>query len=231
MLKFGLVGGTGPAATVHYYLNIIQHLQTRKEDKHLPRLVIDSVDPVRIFNFVRTGDEKGLSAYLLETIQNLYQAGAKAAAFTGMTPHSVFKEVHALSPISLVHIMDGVIEDCRRLNFRKLLLVGSNKTMCGGFAAEPFLAAGIEVVIPNEQERNEIQHITEEEIEFGQKTEENVRHFIKLISHAAQRECTEAVVLANTDLPTYLAGEELSFKTLDPVVSHIRKISDAILSE
>lgn len=139
MLKFGLVGGTGPAATVHYYLKIIQHLQTRKEDKHLPRLVIDSVDPVRIFNFVRTGDEKGLSAYLLETIQNLYQAGAKAAAFTGMTPHSVFKEVHALSPISLVHIMDGVIEDCRRLNFRKLLLVGSNKTMCGGFAAEPFL--------------------------------------------------------------------------------------------
>lgn len=210
---------------------IIQHLQTRKEDKHLPRLVIDSVDPVRIFNFVRAGDEKGLSAYLLETIQNLYQAGAKAAAFTGMTPHSVFKEVQALSPISLVHIMDGVIEDCRRLNFRKLLLVGSNKTMCGGFAAEPFLAAGIEVVIPNEQERNEIQHIPEEEIEFGIKTKEKAKRFIDLITDAAQREGVDGVVLANTDLPSYLAGEDLSFKTLDPVVSHIKKISSVILGQ
>ena len=231
MLKFGLVGGAGSAATVHYYLNIIQHLQTRKEDKHLPRLVIDSVDPVRIFNFVRAGDEKGLSAYLLETIQNLYQAGAKAAAFTGMTPHSVFKEVQALSPISLVHIMDGVIEDCRRLNFRKLLLVGSNKTMCGGFAAEPFLAAGIEVVIPNEQERNEIQHIPEEEIEFGIKTKEKAKRFIDLITDAAQREGVDGIVLANTDLPSYLAGEDLSFKTLDPVVSHIKKISSVILGQ
>lgn len=231
MLKFGLVGGTGPAATVHYYLNIIRNVQTLKKNKNLPQLAIDSVDPVRIFNFVRAGDEIGLAAYFLEAVQNLSKAGARAAAFTGMTPHSVYKEVRASSPIPLIHIMDGVVDDCCKLNYRKLLLIGSNKTMTSGFAAEPFLSAGIEVLIPNEKERNEIQHITEEEIEFGQKTGENVRHFIELISHAAQRECTEAVVLANTDLPTYLSGEELSFKTLDPVVSHIRKISDAILSE
>lgn len=231
MLKFGLVGGTGPAATVHYYLNIIQNLQTLKEEKNLPPLVIDSVDPVRIFNFVRAGDENGLAAYLFEAVQNLYKAGAKAAAFTGMTPHSVYKEVSALSPIPLIHIMDGVVDDCRKRNYRKLLLIGSNKTMTSGFAAEPFLSAGIEVVIPNGEERKEIQHITEEEIEFGQKTKENAASLISLISNAAQRARADAVVLANTDLPTYLAGEELSFKTLDPVVSHIRKISDMILSE
>ena len=49
MLKFGLVGGTGPAATVHYYLNIIRNVQTLKKNKNLPQLAIDSVDPVRIF--------------------------------------------------------------------------------------------------------------------------------------------------------------------------------------
>ncbi len=219
MKKLGLIGGTGPAATIDYYRTITSGV--RETAGVIPALAIDSIQPERVFEFCRKEDWEGFAEYLLSSIRSLKAAGAEFASFTGMTPHRVFDRVAEKSPLPLVHLLHPAVTEAQRRGFEKVLLLGSRTVMNGDFARKPFLEAGIEIAVPSEKDQAELQEITEREIEYGLKRPESVRKVLSMISRTAERGSCSAVILANTDFPAFFRGETFSLPAIAPAALHM----------
>jgi len=97
MTILGLVGGLGPESTIDYYRRILAEWHSH-DPATAPAIVIDSLDVQRGLGLAAT-DRAGLIEYLADSTRRLAAAGAATIAITANTPHLVFDEVAARSPV------------------------------------------------------------------------------------------------------------------------------------
>src|SRR5437660_4999618 len=110
MKTLGMIGGVGPESTIEYYKNIIALYRERKPDGHYPQFVINSIDLQKGIDFLEADDLPGMAGFLLEGIQKLARAGADFGIIAANTPHIVFDEVKAKSPIPFISIVEAAAE-------------------------------------------------------------------------------------------------------------------------
>lgn len=225
MKKIGLIGGTGPVSTLQYYEELTSRSFRALGTGDVAPLAIDSVNCREVFRLSAAKDWEGLARYFLEAVRRLSAVGAEAAAFTGMTPHRVFREVEEASPIPLVSMLSVMAEEAKREGLSRVLILGSRTSMTEAFVREPLNRVGIKTFAPAEKEQEEIQSVIESEVEYGLCTPEKRGRLIGIAADAAKRAGAESVVLANTDFPAYFRGTALPFRTLDPVALHIARLS------
>ena len=103
MTRVGLVGGLGPESTIDYYQRLLAAWE-RAEPGSAPAIVIDSLD-VQLGLRLVAHDRVALVEYLLDSIVRLAGAGADFVAMTANTPHIVFEELVALSPVPLLSLV------------------------------------------------------------------------------------------------------------------------------
>src|ERR1700752_882879 len=102
MKTLGMIGGVGPESTIDYYKNLIAIYRERKPDGHYPQFVLNSIDLKKGIDFLEANDLPGMANFLLEEIAKLPKAGAAFGIIAANTPHIVFDEVAAKSPIPLI---------------------------------------------------------------------------------------------------------------------------------
>src|SRR5258706_10340003 len=99
-----LVGGMGTESTIDYYRRILERW-ARERPGSAPSIVIDSLD-VQIGLRLVEHDRAGLLAYLRSSLERLAGAGVGFAALTANTPHLVFDDLVARSPVPLISIVE-----------------------------------------------------------------------------------------------------------------------------
>lgn len=226
MRKLGLVGGTGPESTVPYYRKIVYGVRERTGS--FPPLVIESVDVFQVLDFCRRKDYDSLLTYLLRAVESLAAAGAERAALTGNTPHIVFPELQARSPIPLVSMPEAASLEARRLGMKRLLLLGTRFTMKEDFFKQPFWDRGMEILIPEPAEQVWIDQKISEELELGvvrPETQSTMDHIIR----CWQEKGADAAVLGCTELPMLYEGRPGPLPLLDTMAAHIRTLIDWIV--
>ncbi|WP_315151090.1 aspartate/glutamate racemase family protein, partial [Corynebacterium variabile] len=161
MTKLGIIGGTGPESTLLYYRAICEGVQARLGDDVLPQLTVESLSVFEVFRHCAAQDFDGLTAYLSAGIDSLAAAGAQVASLTAITPHIVFDRLVEASPVPLVSAVDAVRDEAVARGAGRVLLLGTGFTMSpatNGFFTRPFAEAGVEVVLPDAGEIEEVQH-------------------------------------------------------------------------
>src|SRR3979409_2045603 len=123
MATVGLVGGLGPESTIDYYRRILE-AWALEDASSAPSIVIDSLDVRRALHLV-AGDRPALTAYLLVALVRLAGAGVDFIAMTANTPHIVFDELAARSPVRLLSIVEVCADEARRRGLRRLALLGT----------------------------------------------------------------------------------------------------------
>jgi len=151
MARVGIVGGLGPESTIDYYRRILAAWE-REDPSTTPSIVIDSLDVQRALRLV-ANDRPALIEYLVASVRRLAGAGVDFVAMTANTPHIVFDEIAARSPVPLVSIVEVCAEEARRLELRRLALLGTRFTMEGGFYATVCARQGIVAISPQEADR------------------------------------------------------------------------------
>jgi aspartate racemase len=106
----------------------------RKPDGHYPQLVINSIDLQTGIKFLDADDLVGMTDFLLDEINKLARAGAQIGIIAANTPHIVFDEVKARSPIPFISIVETACDEARQRNFKRLALFGSGYTMKADFS-------------------------------------------------------------------------------------------------
>lgn len=231
MKKLGLVGGLGPESTLAYYRDIVYGVQERLGRRCFPELAIESVDVYENLDILESGDLDAYAAWLARPIERLVAAGADFVAIAANTPHIVFDRVAGDCPVPMLSIVEATAAEALARGYRKVALLGTAFTMRGAFFREPFERAGIEVVVPTDDEMDLVQDRIFNELEQGVVRAETRDAFCEIAARMAARDGAEALVLGCTELPMLLNDEVSPLPCLDTARIHVERIVDEIVGD
>lgn len=129
MKKIGIVGGIGPASTLDYYIGIINGFRQKTGDDNYPEIVINSINMTEMLSCVSYKDWASLVNLLLNSIDNLANAGAELAAIASNTPHIVFEDVKKQSALPLISIVEETCKYAQLKKCKKVVVIGTRFTM------------------------------------------------------------------------------------------------------
>jgi aspartate racemase len=207
MKKIGLVGGIGPESTLDYYTRIIDAFSAGKAGANYPEIILYSANLAELMAILKTGDMATLSDWLAEKLQALHRAGADFAAIGSNTPHVVFEQVAARSPIPLVSIVEATRQRAAGLGLKKLGLMGTLFTMQADFYRRTFAASGMSIVVPPAESQQLIEQRLFTEIEIGIIKDSTRKELLAIAKKMIDQEGTEGVILGCTELPLILTQD------------------------
>jgi len=223
----GIVGGLGPQSTIDYYRRILEVWQ-HADPSTAPSIVIDSLDVQRLLRLVAT-DRAALIEYLMESLHRLAGAGVTFAAMTANTPHLVFDDVAARSPVPLVSIVEVCAEAARGRVLRRLALLGTKFTMQGLFYPEVFERLGMVVVQPSETDQLWVHDRYVGQLLKGEFRDDTRLEFTSLIARLREEERIDGVILGGTELPLLLRSPVIAdVPVLDTTELHVAAIVDRL---
>lgn len=224
MKTLGIIGGIGPESTVDYYRLIIERYRERTKNAGYPSMVINSIDLQRMLDWFAANQLAEVTAYIAAGIHRLAGAGADLAIIAANTPHMVFDAIAAQSPIPLISIVEAAREGARARALKRVGLMGTAYTMRGRFYADPFAAAGIELVVPNAQEQAFIHDKYLGELIPGTFLPQTRQAFAAIIERLVTEEKIDGVVLAGTELPLLLReADDAGVPFLDTTKLHVEE--------
>ncbi|HEX5830456.1 MAG TPA: amino acid racemase [Gemmatimonadaceae bacterium] len=227
MKTVGIVGGLGPESTIDYYRRILEGWE-RADPSTAPSIVIDSLDYQRALHLVGS-DRAALTEYLLASLRRLAGAGADFAAMTANTPHIVFDELAARSPVPLVSIVEVCAREARRRVLRRLALIGTRFTMEAPFYPAVCARHGVAVVLPNDAERAWIHERYVGELLRGEFRDDTRRELTSLVGRLRDAEGIDGVILGGTELPLLLPTPEIAgVPALDTTALHVAAIVERL---
>jgi aspartate racemase len=229
MASVGIVGGLGPESTIDYYRRI-QEAWERANPATAPSIVIDSLDVRRALRLVEH-DRPALVEYLLTSVRRLAAAGVDFVAMTANTPHIVFDDIAARSPVALLSIVEVCAAEARRRGLRRLALLGTRFTMEAPFYPDVCARHGIVAVPPNEVERAWVHARYVGELLVGTFRDDTRREFVSLVGRLRDRDGADGVILGGTELPLLLSTPLIAdIPALDTTALHVAAIVERLRS-
>jgi len=223
--KIGIIGGMSPESTLYYYKKFIEISREKFEPYFYPELIIYSI------NFKEFKDNpngwEGRKKILINAAKALERAGAEVIGIAANTPHMVFSDVQRAVNVEMVSIVDAVAEEAKRRGLRKLLLLGTKTTMTMPFYKEALKEKGFEIIVPNENEIEEINRILFEESVFG--NFKSNPYLLDLIEKYISEQGIEGVILGCTELPLAIKPGDVSAEVLDTAEIHVRALIEKAL--
>ncbi|HUE40531.1 MAG TPA: amino acid racemase [Chthoniobacterales bacterium] len=230
MKTLGMIGGVGPESTIDYYKNIIAMYREQKPDGSYPQFVINSIDLQKGIDFLEANDLAGMTGFLLNEIDKLPPAGAEFGIIAANTPHIVFDDVRARSPIPFISIVEAACDYAKERGLKGLALFGTSYTMRADFYQKVFRQEGINLIVPEEQDQDYIHEKYFAELVPGIFLPETRNRLLGIIDRMKEKIGIEGVVLAGTELSLILRGENHNgIALLDTGKIHCQAAVDVML--
>ncbi len=223
MTTVGIVGGLGPESTIDYYRRILEAWE-REDPSTAPSIVIDSLDVGRALRLVEN-DRPALTEYLLGSLRRLAGAGVDFVAISANTPHIVFDDLAARSPVPLLSIVEVCAEEARRRGLKRLGLLGTRFTMEAPFYPAVCARYGIVVMPPHEADRAWVHERYVGELLKGEFRDDTRQRIVSLVGRLRDQERIDGVILGGTELPLLLATPVIAgVPALDTTALHVSAI-------
>jgi aspartate racemase len=223
MKTIGILGGLGPEATVVYYNSIINAFKTG--DFVYPQIIIYSVNMSEFIGLMKEKRYDEAADKLIEKTYNLKNAGADFAAISSNTPHMLFEKIMARSPLHLVSILESTAQECTRKGLKRPGLMGTGFTMNATFFQEALRKHGIEVVLPDEEDRNLIDYRIFSEIELGVFNDHTREELISITEKMVQEKNIDSLILGCTELSLIMPEPVYAgIPMLDTTMIHVSDI-------
>ena len=231
MKTLGIIGGLGPESTVDYYQRIVALYRERTADGSYPEFIINSVNLTKGLNFMEANDLSGMADFLVDAISYLARAGADFGIISANTPHIVFDEVAAKSPIALISIVEATCTTARARALTRLALFGSGYTMKGSFYQKIFAREGIDIVAPDVNDQDYIHDKYFNELVPGKFLPETRAGLLAIVDRMKATSDIDGVILAGTELPLILRDSDHNgIPLLDTTKIHVAAAVDHMLS-
>lgn len=227
MKTIGLLGGLGPEATVDYYKEIIKNVNERNNDGSLsyPEIVIYSVNMDRFISLLENEKYEVASNYLATCINKMANAEVDFAAMSANTPHLLFHEIQRKVSIPLISIVDSCAQKARDLGLKRSGLIGTKFTMEGDFYPDAFQTFGLEVIIPQPDEREIINEKLFKELELGIFKEETKQLMLDIVQKMIDRDGIDSMILGCTEFPImFTEASYLGIPFLNTTRIHVGQI-------
>src|SRR6266496_2595715 len=199
MRMIGLLGGMSWESTVTYYQELNRGVRDRLGGLHSAPCLLSSVDFAEIERMQERGEWTDAGQYLARYARNLERGGAECVVLCTNTMHRVYDAIREGVSIPVLHIADGTARPLARAGFRAVGLLGTRYTMEQDFYRSRLTERGLDVLIPDEDEREIIHQIIYTELCLGKVLDHSRDAYLKIVGSLAARGA-EAVILGCTEI-------------------------------
>ncbi|MBQ92601.1 MAG: aspartate/glutamate racemase [Marinobacter sp.] len=230
MKTIGLLGGMSWESTQTYYRLLNEGVKGRLGGLHSAKLVLFSVDFAEIEALQHKGDWPATADILSDAALSLQRAGADFLVIGTNTMHKVAPEIEQAIEIPLLHIADATAQVLKNDGINRVGLLGTRFTMEQAFYRERLEAAGIDVLTPDESQRDEVHRVIYEELCQGEIKPDSRHTYLDIVSSLSGRGaqavilgCTEIGLLisqADTEVPLYDTTEIHAARAVELALHH-----------
>jgi aspartate racemase len=229
MAKLGMIGGTGPESTVDYYKRLIALYREKTGDDSYPEIIISSINMTQMLAFIAEKHWDALIEMISREVECLSKADASIGFLSANTPHIVFEQVQAKSPIPLVSIVEATRAYAEGLGLKKVGLMGTLFTMQSDFYQREFQKAAIEIAVPLPTEQQYIQQKLMTEIELGVFLESTRSGLLKIAQRMIAENSIQGLILGCTELPLILTKDQFGIPFLNTTQIHVESILETYM--
>jgi aspartate racemase len=215
MKTIGLIGGMSWESSKLYY----EFLNTKAKEmlggSHSAKCIMVSVDFADIERLTFKGDWNAIGERMKEAAQQLERAGADIILLCTNTIHLVSNYISENVSVPFLHIATTTGDSIKIRNLKKVALLGTRFTMEKDFYTKTLINDfGLEVMIPNSNERKIVHDIIYDELVKGQFTKTSKQKIIEIIKEL-QSQGAEGVILGCTELPILISTSDVEIPIFD----------------
>ena len=228
MKTIGLLGGMSWESTELYYRHINEGVRERLGGLHSAKIMMHSVDFAEIEQFQVADQWHQAGETLASAAQGLQQAGADMILICTNLMHKVAPQIEQSIDVPLLHIADAAGRTIKKQGLQQVGLLGARYTMEEGFYRERLAERfGLEVIIPETEEREVIHQVIFEELCRGIFTDESRQCYLKIIE-SMRAKGAEGVILGCTEIPLLVRPEDTDLPLFNTALLHAEAaLSDA----
>lgn len=230
MKTIGMLGGMSWESTVSYYKAINEGVKQALGGLHSAKIALYSVNFEEIEKLQRVGDWDQAGVILGEAAKSIQAGGADFLLICTNTMHKVLPQIEEKIDIPVLHIADATANKLIEDGISKVGLLGTAFTMEQDFykrrISEKF---GIEVIVPEHEEREVVHRVIYDELCQGQILSESREQYINIIDNL-RRAGAEAVILGCTEIALLVEQQHTQVKLYDTTKIHAEEAVKLALS-
>lgn len=208
MKTIGLIGGMSWESSIEYYRIINETAKEKLGGLHSAKSLMITVDFAEIEKLQHEGNWDEAAGILVKCAQQLENGGADFIVLCTNTMHKVADQIIENTHIPFLHIADATAEKVKAAGIRKIGLLGTRFTMEQGFYKGRLTQTfGLNVIVPDEEDRTMIHRVIYEELVLG-KIVETSRNEYKRIMQTLIANGAEGIILGCTEIELLIKQED-----------------------
>jgi aspartate racemase len=221
MRTIGLIGGMSWESSAEYYRLINQQVRDRLGPLRSAQLLMHSVDFGPVEQAQHAGRWDDAAQILVDAARRLQAGGAECVVLCTNTMHKVAGQIQAAISVPFLHIAEPAGEAALAIDARTVGLLGTAFTMEQDFLKERLTAQGLQVLVPEAEDRQAVHRIIYDELCVGVISDASRERYQQVIEALAARGA-QAIILGCTEISLLIKPEHSELPLLDTTELHAR---------
>ena len=220
MKTIGLIGGMSWESSLEYYRLINEGVQAKLGGLHSAKCLMVSVDFAEIEVLQREGRWADAADVMASAAQSLERGGADFVVICTNTMHKVVDDMQARISLPILHIADATAERVKADGLGTVGLLGTRFTMEEDFYKGRLTGKfGLDVVIPNADERESVHRVIYDELCLGQTLPASRTRFAAIIEHLVESG-VQGIILGCTEIGLLVHAQDSRVPLFDTTRIH-----------
>lgn len=219
MKVIGLIGGMSWESSALYYRMINEEVRSRLGGLHSAKCLLYSVDFEEIERYQAEGAWEKAGEVLGQTARTLEKGGADFIVICTNTMHKVVDDIQSQIQIPILHIADATAVQIKESQIQKVGLLGTKYTMEQDFYKSRLELNGIQVIVPDRDDREAVNKIIYEELCLG-KIHQESRDYYKKVIQGLIESGAEGIILGCTEIGLLVKPEDAEVPLFDTTYIH-----------
>ena len=231
MKTIGLIGGMSWESTAEYYRIINEAVKEKLGGLHSAKIVMYNVDFEEVEQLQHKGEWDKATNLMIDAAKRVERGGGDFVLICTNTMHKMADDVAANISIPLLHIADATAEKITSLGLKRIGLLGTKFTMEQDFYKGRLKQKfGIDVVIPNEPDREIVHNVIYKELCLGE-IKDSSREQVKAIINRLSDNGAQGIILGCTELPLLIKQADYPVPLFDTTIIHAKAAVDYALQD
>jgi aspartate racemase len=199
MRRIGMLGGMSWESSAEYYRLVNELVRERLGGLHSADCVLLSVDFAEIERLQSEDRWEDAARMLADAARSLESAGAELLVLCTNTMHKVADTIEAAAGVELLHIVDVTAAAIHRAGLSTVGLLGTAFTMEQQFYRARLADNGLDVVVPDDVDRDVVHRVIYDELCRGVVSEDSRKAYREIIGRLVGAGA-EGVILGCTEI-------------------------------
>ena len=209
MKTIGLLGGMSWESSIHYERMINEGVRAELGGTASADLIIRSYNFAAIEAMQQAGDWQGAGDLLATDARRLQAAGAEVVVLCTNTMHLVAPAIEAAIDVPFLHLADCTATAVVDADVKRIALLGTRYTMEEDFYVDRLIAAGLDVIVPDEPDRTTVHDVIFDELVQGVVRAESRDRYLAVIDRLVDRGAT-GVIAGCTEIELLVGPDDVS---------------------